>query len=145
MSSKIEQNTEVDSGLVIKTIRPGDATHYPRPPATCRIHYVGKLPDGTIFDSSRARSRPLLFRLGNEQLIPGLEHGIQMMSIGQISQMILPPHLAYGSTGYLPVIPPNCTLTYEVELIAFNIEEGEHLPQKEVVADTFPSLTAAGT
>lgn len=107
---------------LVKTLRPGDATNFPPPGATCRIHYEARLPDGNLFDSSRARSRPLLFKIGVGQLLEGLEQAIIKMSVGQICTITIPPHLGYGEEGYLPVIPPNCTLTYDVELIAFNSE-----------------------
>lgn len=109
-------------GPFVKTLRAGDATNFPKSGATCRIHYEGRLPDGKLFDSSRARSRPLLFKIGVGQLIEGLEQAIIKMSVGEICTITVPPRLGYGEDGYLPVIPPNCTLTYEVELIAFNLE-----------------------
>lgn len=120
------------SGLVMKTLKSGNATHYPRPPATCRVHYEARLPDGELFDSSRARAQPLLFRLGAGQLIPGLEEGLQRMSVGQLCRFTVPPALAYGQAGYAPIVPPNATLTYDLELLAFSQEDdlgsrsGEH-------------------
>lgn len=53
------------------------------------------------------------------QVLPGLEAGVLAMSRGQISVLVLPPEVAYGASGYLPIVPPNATLTYEVELITF--------------------------
>jgi len=122
------------SGLVVKTLKSGDATHYPRPPATCRVHYEARLPDGEVFDSSRARAQPLLFRLGAGQLLPGLEEGLQRMSVGQLCRITVPPSLGYGQAGYLPVVPPNCTLTYDIELLAFTAQH-DH--------DTIPDHTAS--
>lgn len=113
--------------IELKTKRPGDATHFARKGATCRIHYEGKLSDGTIFDSSRKREKALIFKLGEGQLIAGLEDGISRMSTGQICIFQIPPSLAYGVNGYLPVVPPNATLSYEVELIAFSFEDDKGL------------------
>ncbi|KAH8046498.1 peptidyl-prolyl cis-trans isomerase [Aureococcus anophagefferens] len=96
--------------IEMKTKRPGDATHYARKGATCRIHYEGKLSDGTIFDSSRARQKALMFKLGEGQLIEGLEQAVAKMSTGQICLFTVPPSLGYGVNGYLPVVPPNATL-----------------------------------
>ena len=109
--------------IEMKTKRPGDATHYARKGATCRIHYEGKLSDGTIFDSSRARQKALMFKLGEGQLIEGLEQAVAKMSTGQICLFTVPPSLGYGANGYLPVDPPNATLYYEVELVAFSFED----------------------
>lgn len=111
--------------LLVVTTKSGDATNYPKRGATCRIHYEGRLSDGSLFDSSRARAQPLLFKLGVGQLIKGLDQAIVKMSVGQVCTITVPPHLGYGAAGYLPVIPPNATLKYEVELITFDLDEDE--------------------
>jgi FKBP-type peptidyl-prolyl cis-trans isomerase len=51
----------------------GDGINYPRTGHTVTVHYTGFLPDGAIFDSSRDRGRPFRFKLGSEQVIPGLD------------------------------------------------------------------------
>ena len=124
---KKESHERLASGVVIKTLKAGDATHYPRPLATCRVHYEARLPDGTLFDSTRARSQSLMFRLGQGQVIDGLEEAILRMSVGQVCRLTLPPSSAYGDIGFLPIIPPNCTLTYDLELIAFSQEDNNSL------------------
>lgn len=60
-----------------------------------------------------------MFKLGEGQLIEGLEMAISQMSVGQICTVTIPPRLAYGESGYLPVVPPDATVVYEVELIDF--------------------------
>lgn len=75
--------------------------------------------DGSQFDSSRERDQPIVFKLDSGQVLPGLEAGVRSMSRGQIARIKVPPDAAYGSAGYLPIIPPNATLFYEVELISF--------------------------
>ena len=120
----LEDETRFPSGLRMRTLKAGDATNYPTPKATCRIHYEGRL-EGEIFDSSRARNEAVLCRLGSGQLIKGLDDGIQTMSVGQVARFIVPPSLAYGEKGYLPVIPPNATLTYDLELIAFDNDDDD--------------------
>ncbi len=80
-----------------------------------QVHYVGKYQDGTIFDTS-VGGAPFQFILGAGQVIPGWDQGLQGMRIGGKRLLIIPPDLAYGSQGYGP-IPPNATLTFEVELI----------------------------
>ena len=109
--------------LGVITKRPGNATHFPAPGCTCRVHYEARLENGDVFDSSRDRKRALIFKLGAGQLIPGLEDGIPKMSLGQICVFTVPPSLGYGQEGFMPVVPPAATLTYEVELLDFSAED----------------------
>ena len=109
--------------LGVITKRPGNATHFPAPGCTCRVHYEARLENGDVFDSSRDRKRALIFKLGAGQLIPGLEDGIPKMSVGQICVFTVPPSLGYGQEGFMPVVPPAATLTYEVELLDFSAED----------------------
>ena len=81
------------------------------------VHYVGKLADGTIFDSSRKRQQPFVFILGKGQVIPGWEEGVVGMQVGGVRELIIPSALAYGNQD-LGVIPPNSTLYFEVELVS---------------------------
>ena len=62
---------------------------------TVKVHYTGKLEDGTVFDSSRERD-PLEFTLGTSQVIPGFENGILGMDIGETKTVTIPPEEAYG-------------------------------------------------
>ena len=95
----------------------------PAPGCTCRVHYEARWENGDVFDSSRDRKRALIFKLGAGQLIPGLEDGIPKMSVGQICVFTVPPALGYGQEGFMPVVPPAATLTYEVELLDFSAED----------------------
>ena len=84
---------------------------------TVRVHYTGKLLDGTVFDSSYKRNEPIEFQLGTERIIKGWNEGIAMMRVGGKAQLVIPPSLAYGSSGAGGVIPPNETLIFDVELV----------------------------
>ena len=80
-------------------------------------HYIGKLEDGTKFDSSYDRGEPFSFQIGLRQVIEGWETGIMGMKVGGKRKLVIPPELGYGSRGIGP-IPPNSVLTFEVELLS---------------------------
>jgi FKBP-type peptidyl-prolyl cis-trans isomerase FklB len=84
-----------------------------------KVHYEGKLIDGTVFDSSIERGEPIVF--GVNQVIKGWQEALQLMKEGSRWMLYIPSELAYGSSGAGDVIGPNEVLIFEVELIG--IEE----------------------
>jgi FKBP-type peptidyl-prolyl cis-trans isomerase FkpA len=94
------------------------------------VHYAGWLHQadalgyrGRKFDSSRDRSRPFQFRLGEGRVIKGWEVGIAGMRVGGLRRLVIPPELAYGSRGFgNGLIPPDSTLVFEIELLG--VESG---------------------
>jgi len=83
-----------------------------------KVHYTGWLTSGKKFDSSVDAHQPFDFRLGKGDVIKGWDEGIAGMKVGGKRQLRIPPDLAYGAAGYQPVIPPNATLIFDVQLLA---------------------------
>jgi FKBP-type peptidyl-prolyl cis-trans isomerase len=81
------------------------------------VHYRGTLADGTEFDSSRKHGAPFSFRLGAGRVIRGWDEGVKGMKVGGKRKLVVPPSMGYGERGAGGVIPPNATLTFEVELL----------------------------
>ena len=103
------------SGLQYVVIKEGNGEK-PTLKDRIKVHYTGKLIDGTVFDSSYPRNEPAEFNVG--QVIAGWTEALQLMPVGSKWRVFIPEHLAYGS--HPPrgsVIKPYSTLVFEVELL----------------------------
>ena len=83
---------------------------------TVTVNYTGWLTNGKKFDSSYDRGQPFTFKIGG-RVIRGWNEGLQGMKVGGKRQLKIPADLAYGRNGAPPMIPPNATLIFDIELI----------------------------
>ena len=103
------------SGVKIVHTRPGSGAS-PKAADTVKVHYRGTLADGKEFDSSYKRNAPATFPLG--RVVPCWTEGLQKIKVGGQATLTCPPATAYGDRGAGGAVPPNATLTFEVELLA---------------------------
>lgn len=90
----------------------------PKATDTVKVHYRGTLADGKEFDSSYKRNAPATFPLN--RVIPCWTEGVQKIKVGGKATLTCPPATAYGERGAPGAVPPNATLTFEVELLSID-------------------------
>lgn len=102
-------------GLQYKIIKEGKG---PKPAleSTVVVNYEGTLTNGQKFDSSYDRNEPAVFKVS--QVIHGWVEALQLMPVGSTWELFIPADLAYGEEGAPPVIGPNETLIFKVELLS---------------------------
>ena len=105
------------SSVSIRLIRAGDTTSYPQTSQSVAIHYDAYLGNGSAWDSSRKRQKPLRFRVGTGQVIPGLDEGVKQLSLGERARLTVPASWAWGERGFPGRVPPNTDVVFELELI----------------------------
>lgn len=118
MKKKYPEAIETKSGLMYVVHKKGKGKK-PSKGTRITVHYTGKLPDGTVFDSSVKRNRPFQFTVGEKHVIAGWDEAFLSMKKGEKRTLIIPPELGYGSSGAAGVIPPDAWLIFDVELIKF--------------------------
>lgn len=91
---------------------------------TVKVDYVGKLTDGTVFDSSIKRGKPAVF--GLKHIIPGWQKILPMMKVGDKWRVWIPPKLAYGEQGAGDQIGPNEVLEFDITLLGINQPEDDN-------------------
>jgi FKBP-type peptidyl-prolyl cis-trans isomerase len=88
---------------------------------TVAMNYTGTLADGTVFDSNVnskfGHVQPFIFTIGAGQVIKGWDVGVAGMKIGEKRTLVISPESAYGATGAGGIIPPNATISFDVELL----------------------------
>jgi FKBP-type peptidyl-prolyl cis-trans isomerase FkpA len=110
------------SGLQYQVMRAGKGAH-PKAGDTVRVNYLGRLLDGSKFESTYDTDHPAEFVLA--QVMPGWTQGVQLMTPGSQYRFWIPAKLAYGERGMAGQIEPNSVLVFEIELLEI---AGEGVP-----------------
>ena len=105
---------KTESGAILITIKEGSGAT-PKVTDTVKVHYLGTLIDGTVFDNSAKQGEPAALRV-NEMSKCWVE-GMQQMKVGGKSKLVCPSNLAYRDKGLPPLIKPGATLVFEIELL----------------------------
>ena len=105
---------KLDSGVIYIEEKAGTGDS-PKPTDKVKVHYTGKLTDGTVFDSSVQRNEPLVLPVTG--VIACWTEALQQMKVGEKAKLVCPSDLAYGDRGAPPRIKPGATLVFDVELI----------------------------
>jgi peptidylprolyl isomerase len=128
---------ELEGGVRIADFQEGTGPS-PVPGQLIEVHYTGWLQaDGKQFDSSIPRGEPIKFQFETGGVIRGWHVGLAGMKVGGKRQIVIPPALAYGPMGRPPVIPPDSTLVFEVELVGL----GKVRTVPPAPTETFASAT----
>lgn len=102
-------------GVIVEDLRVGKGPEA-KPGKTVQVYYEGRLKQNNkVFDSTKA-GEGFKFRLGQGEVIRGWDVGVSGMRVGSKRRITCPPNAAYGPRGQPPVIPPNSTLVFDVEL-----------------------------
>lgn len=107
-----------DSGLRLRDLECGRGQPARRGDVVT-VSYSGRVPGGARWDSSRL-ARPFTFPLGRGLVIEGWDEGIVGMRRGGERRLVIPPELAFGSAGYLDLVPPGATVVFRVRLLEFH-------------------------
>ena len=105
---------KTESGAILTTIKEGKGLT-PKVTDTVKVHYLGTLIDGTVFDSTAKQGDPLT--IGLDKMSKCWVEGMQQMKVGSKSKLVCPSDLAYRDKGMPPLIKPGATLVFEVELL----------------------------
>ncbi|RLM24217.1 peptidylprolyl isomerase [Brenneria alni] len=106
--------SSTESGLQFRVLNQGEG-EIPGRQDRVRVHYTGRLIDGSVFDSSVERGQPAEFPVSG--VIPGWIEALTLMPVGSKWQLYIPHNLAYGERGAGASIPPFSTLIFDVELL----------------------------
>ncbi|KAF5750318.1 hypothetical protein HS088_TW03G00652 [Tripterygium wilfordii] len=107
-------------GLRKQILRKGISWKTPFPGDEVEVHFSGCIDGGEHLASSRDKGSPFRFKLGQCEVIKGWDEGIVTMRQGERAIFTIPPNLAYGEAGSPPLVPPNSTLIYDIEMLSWS-------------------------
>lgn len=113
-NAKSEGVITTASGLQYKIIQQGTGAS-PESGSKVKVHYEGKNIAGQVFDSSIAKGTPIEFVI--DGVVPGLKEALQLMPVGSRWHVFVPAELGYGNQEGGPMLPPNSTLIFDIELL----------------------------
>lgn len=119
----IDVSPELDGGILKTILKAGEDGPSPNKGDEVTVHYVGTFDDGSEFDSSRSRDQYFKFTLGEGNVIKGWDMAVATMKKNESCRITCKPEYAYGVKGSPPKIPPNSTLTFEIELFSWKGED----------------------
>ncbi|XP_044505306.1 70 kDa peptidyl-prolyl isomerase-like [Mangifera indica] len=108
-----------DQGLRKQILKRGTSWQTPFPGDEVEVHFSGHVDGGACLDLSHDEETPFRFKLGQGEVIKGWDEGVATMKKGERAILIIPPSLAYGEAGSPPLIPPNSTLVFNIELLSW--------------------------
>ncbi|XP_030463597.2 70 kDa peptidyl-prolyl isomerase-like isoform X2 [Syzygium oleosum] len=107
-------------GLGKRILRKGNSWRTPCPGDQVHVRYSGRVEGGARLDSSSEGSATTLeFKLGQCEVIKGWDEGVATMKRGERAVFTIPPNLAYGEGGSPPLVPPNATLVFDIEMVSW--------------------------
>jgi len=108
------KESQSTGGIQYVVLQSGDGAQ-PEAGQRVRVHYEGRLTDGTVFDSSYKRGEPAVFP--SDRVIVGWQQALAAMQAGDVWEVAIPADLAYGSRGAGSAVPPNAALVFTIELL----------------------------
>ncbi|KAE9599730.1 hypothetical protein Lal_00045764 [Lupinus albus] len=109
-----------NEGLTKRVIRKGLTWQTPFFGDEVEVHFRGKVENGSSLESSYDKGSSFRFKLGQCEVIKGWDEGVATMKKGEIAIFKIPPNLAYGDVGSPPLISPDSTLIFDIELLSWS-------------------------
>jgi FK506-binding protein 4/5 len=122
-------------GLLKEIVREGSDDEIPNFDDRVYIHYIGSLPDGTVFENSRNRPKNISFNLGKGDVLKAWDIGVATMKRGEIARFLSKPKYAYGLKGLEGKVPSATSVFFEIELLDF---EGKCKYRTIIIKDIGP-------
>ncbi|KAK3405356.1 hypothetical protein EUGRSUZ_K01672 [Eucalyptus grandis] len=120
LSGLPEKEVQIGKGGLRKRIlRKGNSWRTPCPGDQVHVRYSGRVKDGALLDSGGGGSTAMEFKLGQCEVIEGWDEGVATMKKGERAIFTIPPNLAYGESGSPPLVPPNATLVFDIEMVSW--------------------------